>query len=582
MEEAADPVLTEEAATFLPPATGAQTGEAAPGEWAMGPWFLAALLGGAGLIIHILTDSAGDVPWRMAAAAFVLFGSLGAALTIHERRWRDEALFALALGLVMAGLAWRAVRYGEGLPDEEYGFAAGVIACVLAVPLFQAGFLRRRMATPYVDLHYHAWSTAISTAGALVFTGVAWLVLTLLSELFGLLKIALLRDLMREEWFGWTFSGIAFGAALGTLRNQYKVLGTLQSVVMLVLSLLAVPLAAGLAIFLLATIISGPDVLWQATSSATPILLFCAAGAMLLVNAIIRDDAETISRSPIMRITALVLVTVILPLALFAAISMGMRIGQYGLAPERLWAGVAIAIACLYGAAYWLAVARHARGDWAGSLRTANFRLALASCAIALLLALPLFDFGALSTRSQLARLESGAVSADKFDYSALRWDFGESGRQALERLAKGGDKPAEMAALALKQNSRPYAYIDMQPIRTEADISFDVQPADPVLRRQALAYLLENNWRCSDYCRFVDLGVAEDGQRRAAMVEAANYQIVELPHDPEQPARAVPPPPVTIDQAPAVLSRDAKVEIRAVEKRYIFIDGKPVGLPID
>ncbi|MFC4254547.1 DUF4153 domain-containing protein [Altererythrobacter xixiisoli] len=575
-ETAAQPVTTAEAADLSHAASMRQT------DWPLGPWFVAVLLGAAGLVIHALTDSGHDVPWRAAAAAFVLFGSLAAALTIDQLRWREEALFALVLGLVMAGLAWRAVRYGETLPDEEYGFAAGVIACVLAVPLFQANVLRRRLATPYSDVHYHAWADTISSAGALVFTGIAWLVLALLGELFDLLKITLLNDLMRKGWFGWTFSGVAFGAALGTLRNQQKVLGTLQSVVMLVLSLLAVPLAAGLAIFLLATLVSGPDVLWRATSNATPVLLSCAAGAMLLVNAIIRDDEATISRSRVMRVTAVVLVVVILPLAVFAAVSMGLRIGQYGLAPSRLWAAVAIAIACLYGAAYWFAAARGGRANWARALRTANFRLALASCAIALLLALPVLDFGALSTRDQLSRLRAGEVSAENFDYSALRWDFGESGRRALKQLSEGTGRTAEMAKLALEQGTRPYSYDGSQPIRTEADYNFDVQPADPALRRQAMAYLQDNNWQCTTYCRFIDLGMNAEGARRAAMVEGASYQIIELPFDAGQPAR---PPAVDVAETAEprpVLRPGSSVEIRTMEKRYVFMDGKPVGQPID
>jgi len=157
---------------------------------------------------------------------------------------------------------------------------------LLALPLFQAGFHQRRFQTPYSDAHFHVWNDAIAGAGAIAFTGLSWAVLALISELFHLLKIDLLRDLMEEEWFGWTFSGLAFGAALGTLKNQVKVFGTLQALAMLVLSLLAVPLALGLVLFLLATLISGPDVLWQATRSATPLLLACAAGAFALCNAV--------------------------------------------------------------------------------------------------------------------------------------------------------------------------------------------------------------------------------------------------------------------------------------------------------
>ena len=122
---------------------------AAPFQWPLRPWLLAGLLGAAGLLIHLLTHENEDVPWQVAAAAFVFFGSLGAAFTLERGQWKEPALFALVVGLVMAGLAWRAVRYGEHLPDEQYGFAAGVVATALALPLFQAGFLRTRFRTPY-------------------------------------------------------------------------------------------------------------------------------------------------------------------------------------------------------------------------------------------------------------------------------------------------------------------------------------------------------------------------------------------------------------------------------------------------
>src|SRR6186713_3173391 len=187
------------------------TDERGEAEWPLRPWLLAALLGLAGLLIHFTTHEHDDVAWRVALAAFVFFGAIAAAFTLEQRRWKAPSLFALVVGLVMAGLTWRAVRYGESLPDEQYGFAAGVVASALALPLFQAEFHRRRMATPYAEIYGHVWTDAICAAGALAFTGLSWIVLALLSELFLLLKIELLRDLMDEEWFGWTYSGLAAG-----------------------------------------------------------------------------------------------------------------------------------------------------------------------------------------------------------------------------------------------------------------------------------------------------------------------------------------------------------------------------------
>lgn len=549
-------------------------------DWPLRPWLLAGIGSAAGLLIHLVTQGSPHVPWQMALAAFLFFGSIAAAFTIEQGHWKAPAIFALAVGVVMAGLAWRAVRYGEYLPDEQYGFAAGVLASALALPLFQAGLLKRRLATPYADIHYHGWTDAISGAGALAFTGLSWAVLAILSELFHLLKIDLLRDLMDQEWFGWTFSGLAFGAALGTLRNELKVLGTLQNVVMLVLSLLAVPLAAGLVIFLLATAVSGPQVLWEATRSATPVLLACAAGAFLLANAIVRNDDAAMSRSRVMQGAALVLAAVILPLAVFAAVSMGLRLGQHGLSPERLWGLAAIVVACICGVGCWAALLRGRKGGWAARLRQSNFHLALGVCVMALLLALPILDFGAISTRSQVARLESGRVSAEEFDFAALRWDFGEPGRQALARLARGEGEVAENARKAQAQTARVWRGPREEPDERAARIArLQFVGTDDALRKAVQDWLETESWRCASSCTAVDLGADGEGRKRVAFVQGRVVEHYALQPDgslapfelreyaqPKQ-AEGAPPP---------------KVELRPFSGRQIYVDGEPVGEPFE
>jgi hypothetical protein len=561
-----------------PIASGPERSDA---EWPLRPWLLAGLLGLAGLLIHFATDGHDDDPARVALAAFLFFGSIAAAFTLEPGRWKAPSLFALLVGLVMAGLAWRAVRYGENLADEQYGLAAGVVASALALPLFQSGFHQRRLATPYGELHYHVWTDAVSAAGALAFTGLSWIVLAILSELFVLLKIEFLRDLMNEAWFGWTFSGLAAGSALGTVRNQLKVLATMQTVVLLVLSLLAVPLAVGLALFLLATAISGPQVLWEATRSATPTLLACAAGSWVLTCAILRDEDTAMSRSRAMRWAALVLAAVILPLAVFAAFSIGLRLDQYGLAPERLWALVAIVVATAYGIGFWVALARGRKNGWSDSVRRTNFHLALGVCGFALLLALPILDFGAISTRNQLARLERGEVSADDFDYAALRWDFGEPGQRALERMAAGDGRIAELAEIAQKQERRPFRWIEDG--RSRTDFELRVQPDDPDLRRLVHDYLKFEPWPCRERCVAIEIGASEDGRREVAIVRDGTFTTVIGPYlsdadDEEEMDQIV----ARTEQSGATLREDSTVEIRTVERRYIFVDGKPLDQPLD
>ena len=431
-------------------------------DWPLRPWMLAALLGIAGFLIFTISGDEGPdtrIGWKAALTALVFFGSLAFAFTLERDRWKGPLGFASFAGLTMAGLAWRAVGAGDAISDPQYGFLAGVAATALALPLFQIGFHRSRWATDYRALHGQAWSDAICAAGSLIFVGASWLLLFLLSELFHLLKIDILKHLIDDAWFGWTWSGAAFGAALGVLRNELGIIGTLRRVVMTVLSLLAVPLAAGLALFLVAMVISGPEVLWEATRSATPVLLSCAAGAWVLANAILREDDAAMSGNRVLRIAGLLLIVSVLPLTVFAAVSMGTRVAQHGLSPERLWGLVAIAAAVAYGIAWLVAVVRGWRaGNWRDRVRRANLHLAVMVCLVALFLALPILDFGAVSARQQVGRLEHGAVEAEAFDYQALRWDFGGAGRRALASLAKRGGKVGQLAADALKQKKRSYA----------------------------------------------------------------------------------------------------------------------------
>ena len=426
-------------------------------DWALRPWLLAALLGIAGFLVWLASDEFANelAPWRAALTAFAFFGPIAVGFALERQNWRASLSFAALLGAIMAGIAWRVASADEHYDSAGFWLAAGIVASALALPLFQAGFHRHRWATSYKETHYHVWTDAITAGGALAFTGLSWLVLFLLSELFQAIEIDFLRDLIKKGWFGWIFSGVAFGAALGVLRNQLKVIATLQNVVLLVFSLIAVPLAVALLLFLLAVLLSGLDVLWEATRSATPLLLALAAASFVLVNAVLRDEDAAASGSRVMRIAAFVLALGILPLGILAAISTGTRIAQHGLTPERIWGLVAIVLAVTYGVAYFVSALRSRRHGW-DALRQSNLHLAVATCVVALLLAMPILDFGAISTRNQLERLQAGKVSADDFDYTALRWDFGDAGREALARLAKSENgKIAAASARALDQDTR-------------------------------------------------------------------------------------------------------------------------------
>jgi hypothetical protein len=554
-------------------------------DWPLRPWLLAGLLGLAGLLIWLVTKGHDDDPVRMAGAAFLFFGPLSAAFSLERDKWKEAAIFALGAGLVMAGLAWRAVNGQELYADGEYGFAAGVVATVIALPLFQSGFHRTRFATPYRTIHFNAWTDAVSAAGSLAFLGLTWLMTVLLANLFQLLKIDFLMELIDEGRFGWTLSGVAFGAALGVLRSKLNILGTLQHVVMLVLSLLAVPLAVALVVFLGAMVVSGPDVLWEATRSATPVLLACAAGAWVLTNAIVRDDDSEMSRNVVMRVTAFVLALSLLPLTGFAAVSMGTRIAAYGLSPERLWALVAIAVACSFGVAYLVVIVRGRLAGWRTLLRRANLNLAAGLSVVALFLALPILDFGSISAANQLARLERGAVTPEDFDFAALKWDFGKSGEKALAKLAASGDAQiAKLAKEAQDQTERPYRWAGSDDTRDERIDNIHFQFEDPALRAEVTQLVRNEYGRCSAPCTVLDFGSDEAGAAHLGIVESGSlFHITRNKDGRLQYDYAFQVPPPVMEAAPPPQPGTApRVEVRAWQGRQVYVDGKPVGQPFE
>jgi hypothetical protein len=541
------------------------------------PWLTPAFVAlgiSAGLLIRFATTlgpASNPAPLGVALGAFALFAAASFALIFDPARWREQAVFALGLGLVEAGLAWHLAHAGR--PGGDYAPVAAVALGLIAVPLFQSRAHKLRLAVDPAEAHGHAWTDAISAAGALAFLGASWIALGVTSELFALLKMTFVKDAMGSETFALCFSGAALGAALSTLREQRRVVATLQLVAMTVLSLLALPLAVTLVVFLGAMVVSGPEVLWAATRSATPVLMGSAIGAFLLANAVLRDRDADLPSNRLVRLAGLVLALGILPLAMFAAVSMGTRVAQHGLSPERLWALVAIALACAWGLAWWVAAARGRLAGWPLAARRANVHMAFVALGVAALLALPLFDFGAISTRNQLARLEGGKVSPADFDYAALRWDFGPAGRKALAAL-QSDPRVGDRARSALAETSRSYRPVLSAAERQERLGKVAFRPDTPELRAAMADYLLRNPGPCTSPCTLL------------ARRETGAFVLVEgglvLPLRLNNGTLLAPP-----EVAPAIprgseTDRPRSVEIRTVSREQVFVDGLPVGQPLD
>jgi hypothetical protein len=413
------------------------------------PWPLrAAMLAGLGALAGFLFGEALSAPsaWQAAFAAFLAGSGLAFTLSIERLRWQWSAGFALAAGLLPGFVAWwngPPEAWGAG---EGWRLAAALLAVALAVPLFQTARDEGGARLPAAAVHRHGWSDLILLAAGAAFAVATILLALLLAELFDLIGIGVLSRAFEETGLPAALAGAAFGASAGLLRDRGNVLGLLQRVARTILSMLAPVLAAGLVLFVLALPFTGLEILWSKTRAATPILLLCATAALVLANAVAGNEPEEEAASPLLRWPAAALAAVILVLAAVAGLSTWKRIEQHGFTPDRLWACVFILVAVAVGLAYWTALLR---GRWPGPLRRANVALAVQAALLAFVLSLPVVDFGAISARDQVARLEAGRVAPDRFDWAALRFDFGPTGREALMELAEKG--PAELRARAIE-----------------------------------------------------------------------------------------------------------------------------------
>ncbi len=566
-------------------------------HWPLRPLLLALLGLAAGITVHLLIGKLPDYklpPLLLAELAFVVVSAGLIGFTIERRFWWAAVIFSVAMGAVAAGVVW-----WNGGPEEWSGGdgwrgVSLLLAIAIAAPLFQAG--RDAVADgeglrfPYVSVHDHAWTNIVLWGASWAFVAITALLTFLLSELFHLIKLDFLRDLLREDWFWRVLIGAAFGGGLGMLREHDGIVRTLQRVVLTVLSVLAPVLAVGLIVFVLALPFTGLAPLWEA-GSATGILLACVVGSLILANSVIGNAPSEERQFPLLKYGAMGLGLVMLPLGVIAAVAIGLRIGQYGFTPERLWALTFVIMACAYGLAYLVSLLR-GRLDWAAYVRPSNLNLAFATCGVALLLATPLVSFNAIATRDQVARLESGKLSPEKFDWRALAFEFGESGRAALKKL-QGSTNAAirERAVTAGKADNR-WEVAESQLPQAELVKHLRVLPAGAALPAGALEALAGE--RC---------GISEDGDCTILIVDAETMVLLQnncfsarhnWPCNGGETFRLVdgkwdgdlrPEIPVQdAEKAKAEVQaqRDAyaagQVEVRKVERRQLFIGGKPTG----
>jgi hypothetical protein len=465
----------------------------------------AGLVQGIALYLLYLADDSKTWPstdpyWMEPLALIFAFVPLLFQQAVGTMRLRTLAIWIAAAAIILAGLAWCDV-WRQGLPrpigfsdSGEMTFALvafTVIGLFIAQSLIAAADAERRTIASYSAYFDAAWKLEIQLLLAAVFVGVFWGVLWLGATLFNMINLKFIQDLIEETWFAIPATALATAAAIHATDVRARLVAGIRTVAHTLLSWL-LPLMVLIAVgFTLSLPFTGLTPLWATKSAAAYLLIACGV-LVILINAAFQDGDPQHNRGAVFRYAELAAAVALVPFVLIAAYALSLRVGQYGWTVERVATAATLIVAAVYAFGYAAAAVLSLLGGvWMALVARVNIAAAFLVLAILLLLFTPIGDPARLAVRAQVARLQSGAVTAKAFDFDYLRNQGARYGRDALAELSTGSfgadtDTVHRMAKAALAGVSTT-----LPATRTDLADNIIVYPSSRALPRG----FLEQDW---------------------------------------------------------------------------------------
>ncbi|GAA0620452.1 DUF4153 domain-containing protein [Brevundimonas kwangchunensis] len=387
----------------------------------------------------------------------ILIASLG------RMRLPTLAGWALAASAILALLGWHEVasQRAEQLLNPPYINSPmplfAIAALFIGHHLVLAGDMNRRWIAPFADYFDTAWKSAVQLALSVGFTGAFWILLFLGSALFRVIGLTFLEDLLRKVWFSVPITTLAFAVAVHLTDVSDGIIRGVRTVALMLLSwllLLMTVLAAG---FVAALPFTGLNGLWD-TGHGTSLVLVAVAALIVLINTAYQDGRAENRPPLVLQIATRVAAVLLAPLCIIVFWGLALRIGQHGLTPDRVIAFACALVGAVHAAGYAWAALRTLRRkeEWMRPLEPTNIAGAILAVILILALFSPVAAPARLSVADQVARLERGAVSPDRFDYRFLRFHAGRAGQTALAHLSRSTDPViAREAGAAAAQTNR-------------------------------------------------------------------------------------------------------------------------------
>ena len=368
-----------------------------------------------------------------------------------------------------------------------FGFC--VVGFYVAHALVLAAAQDQRRLAGYATYFEVAWKLGIQLLFSLLFVAVLVLVLWLGGQLFLLIKLNFLKNLLAQPWFVIPVLCFAFSFAIHITDVRPSIVRGIRTLLLVLLSWL-MPIAAVLvASFLLTLPFIGFERLW-ATRHAASVLLGMAGLLVVLINAAFQNGEAGLGVARGIRFGTRLSCLLLPWLVGIAIYALTLRVMAHGWTAERLIAAACLLVASCYATGYAWAASRY--GDWLNWI--ANVKVGTAFITLLVMAALfsPLMDPARLSVASQMARLDSGKVGADKFDFEYLRFQGARYGQAALQELTMRNTGPdaavirARATAMLMRENR-----FDETGALSDVAINLTVRPAGVTLP----ASFLQQDW---------------------------------------------------------------------------------------
>ncbi|UQI41595.1 DUF4153 domain-containing protein [Vreelandella venusta] len=359
-------------------------------------------------------------------------------------RLRDRInLIPLLLTPLLFWMGWH-LGWATSVPEAPYrntsplmasfSMTVGVAMLILAL-FFRSSASSGTWPKAYQPLLNYSWEFALTIAQVSLFIGVFWVILGLWGALFTAIGIDFFERVFYKPVFVYPVTWLMLGIAVVMIRNRFRFLASVRLMCEALIKTLLPLVALVILLFFAVLMWTGLEPIWD-TGKAAQILMALMLTLLLFFNAVFHQTHSNPPYPGWLRNTVLVAV-VLLPIgSLLAAWALWLRIDQYGLSLDRLWAGLLQALVATFTFSYSVIILWRRKAALPGIHRV-NRWLALLVASVLILVNTPLADMSHWSAQHQVKRLLDGHTAVEDFDFDYVLYRLGRPGKLALQELAK-------------------------------------------------------------------------------------------------------------------------------------------------